>query len=53
LEAFIKVYAHNFSGYDGQFIMEDFFTRGFRDPTTLQTGSKNLNLKIGNVSFIR
>ena len=50
--AFVKVYAHNFSGYDGQFILEDFFTRGFKDPTTIQTGTKILNMKIDNVSFI-
>jgi len=51
-KALINVYAHNFSGYDGQFVLEDFFTRGFREPRTVWSGSKILNMKIENISFI-
>ena len=49
----IKVIAHNQRGYDGHFIMQDFFARKFQlIPSVIMSGSKILYSKMENIKFI-
>ncbi|XP_053213282.1 uncharacterized protein LOC128396692 [Panonychus citri] len=49
----IKVIAHNQRGYDGHFIMQDFFKRKFLlVPNVIMSGSKILYSQMENIKFI-
>lgn len=51
-KAKITVYAHNFKGYDGRFVMRDLWQRDFENPQIVMAGSKLLKIQTGNVQFI-
>ncbi|MDI9312523.1 MAG: DNA polymerase [Limnohabitans sp.] len=48
----IFVFAHNFKGYDGHFIIQDLFNRKFTNVSPILNGSKILKIDVGNVRFI-
>ena len=48
----VLVFAHNFKGYDGHFIMKDIFHRDFTVVHPILNGSKNLKIDAKNVRFI-
>ena len=47
----IKVFAHNFKGYDGRFLLRDLFNRKMEKQRMIMQGSKVTYVKIGNISF--
>jgi DNA polymerase type B, organellar and viral len=51
-EASILVFAHNFRGYDGRFVIRDLWARGIEDLDTVMNGSKLLALQTGNIKFV-
>ena len=52
INAKIKVFAHNFRGYDGHFIFKDLFSRKIQDPSfIILNGSKITCLDIANIRF--
>lgn len=51
VKADVHVYAHNFQGYDGHFVMQDIFDRDIPDPQLVMIGCKVLRILLGNVRF--
>lgn len=51
LDAKIYVFAHNFQGYDGHFVLTDLFDRSYTTKPIL-SGSKIMKIEVGNVRFI-
>ena len=48
----IKVFAHNFKGYDGRFILKDLFSPKYsEDPQIIMTGNKILKTDIDRIRF--
>ena len=52
IKSSVYVFAHNFRGYDGHFIIDDVFKRNFTQKNVVMAGTKKLNLVISNVHFI-
>ena len=48
--AYVQVYAHNFKGYDGRFILRELFKS--YSPSIIMNGSKILRITWGNIKFI-
>ena len=50
--ALIYVFAHNFRGYDGQFLLREIWSRKFNNPKIIMRGRKILKIEIGNVRLL-
>ncbi|MDI9312001.1 MAG: DNA polymerase [Limnohabitans sp.] len=48
----LLVFAHNFKGYDGHFLLKDLFARDIVNIEAVMNGSKIIKLCVGNVTFI-
>lgn len=48
----VYVFAHNFKGYDGHFIMKELFNLDYKNIEPIMSGSKLLKIDINNVRFI-
>ena len=48
----IFVWAHNFKGFDGRFILRSLWDRNYKDMNMVMTGSKILMIDIGCVRFL-
>ena len=48
----VLIYAHNFRGFDGHFVLQDFFERAPEALETLINGTKIIHMKSRNVKFI-
>jgi hypothetical protein len=46
------VFAHNARGYDGHFILQDLFVRGFENTEIVMSGLKVLKIDVANVRLI-
>lgn len=51
-KATVYVFAHNFQGYDGHFIIQDLFKRDFISIEPIMNGSKILKIDIRNVKLL-
>ena len=47
----VRVMAHNLKGYDGRFILRDYFSRNFESSNIIMQGTKVLCLDVANVRF--
>jgi hypothetical protein len=52
LKAKVYVFAHNARGYDGHFILQDLFERGFECTEIIMCGLKVLKIDVANVRLI-
>ena len=50
-DAVIRVFAHNFKGYDGRFVLRDLFNRQMESQKLIMQGSKITCLKVANITF--
>src|SRR6266849_2700000 len=48
----VLVFAHNFKGYDGHFVLRDLWARNFEKFDLIMQGRKVLKLQEGNVRYI-
>ena len=48
----VLVFAHNFKGYDGHFVLRDLWSREFEKFDIIMQGRKVLKLQEGNVKYI-
>lgn len=51
-EGDVIVFAHNFRGFDGRFIIRDLYERKSLDLSFMMRGTKIMTLKFGNIRFI-
>jgi hypothetical protein len=51
-KAKVYVFAHNARGYDGHFILQDLFQRGFENTEIVMSGLKILKIDVANVRLI-
>ncbi len=51
-KAKVYVFAHNARGYDGHFILQDLFERGFENTEIVMSGLKVLKIDVANVRLI-